>query len=316
MTKIKDFHPTDDATLVLRLHDVQIKKTNAGADYASMLGFDGSDTIEVKIWAFTDDIRDKLTAGEVYVASGRMKEYQGKMQFNITDLRQIGDDEDIDLHEFYEYAVMDVATLQQHIEQYIEKIADPTLKKITIAIIKKHYVNFFSYPAAVNMHHNYFHGLAYHTYSMLTLSDAYLKLYPYLNASLVISGILLHDIGKVIELSGPKGTEYTKIGKLLGHINIGASEVLQTASEMGLPQCEAALALTHIILSHHGQLEYGSPKEPIIPEAALVHFLDLSDSKLAALEKEASKTPPGTFTNPILSFDRRSFYIPDLENKK
>ncbi len=166
------------------------------------------------------------------------------------------------------------------------------------------------------MHHNYFHGLAYHTLSMLILSDAYVALYPFLNQSLVISGILLHDIGKVIELSGPKGTEYTKIGKLLGHINIGAAEVLQTASDVGLPECEASLALAHIILSHHGQLEYGSPKEPIIPEAALVHFLDLSDSKLAALEKEASKTLPGTYTSPVLSFDRRSFYIPDLLDKK
>ncbi len=316
MKKIKDFHPSEEATLVLRLHDVQIKKTNTGADYATMLGFDGTDTIEVKIWAFSDDIREKLAAGEVYIVSGRMKDYQGKMQLNINDLRIITDDDNIDLRDFYEYAKMDVTSLQNAIEQYLDQITQEELKNITIALLKKHYVNFFSFPAAVNMHHNTYHGLAYHTYSMLKLSDAYCALYPFINRELVIAGVILHDIGKVIELSGPKGTEYTKEGKLLGHITIGANEIMQVASELGIPHCEAALNLAHIVISHHGQTEYGAPKEPMTPEAILVHYLDLSDSKLAALEKEAAKTPPGEYTSPVLSFDRRSFYIPNLNSKK
>lgn len=314
MKKIKDFCVADEANLILRLYDIQIKKTTAGADYATMLGFDGTDTIEVKIWAFNDEIREVLTAGEVYSTRGKMKDYQGKMQYNISQLRLATEDE-ADLHDFYEYAKVDISVMRKEITKYLEEIKNSDIAKITNAVLKKHEQAYFLYPAAVNMHHNYYYGLAYHTYSMLLLSEVYLKLYPFLNRDLVVAGIILHDLGKVIELSGPKGTEYTKEGKLLGHITIGTNQILEAALSLGLANSEAALALAHIVLSHHNQADHGSPKEPIIPEAVLVHFLDYSDAKLAALEKEVLKTPPGAYTNPILIFDRRSFYIPNLEDK-
>ena len=219
-----------------------------------------------------------------------MKEYQGKMQFNITDIRMVTDDDDIDLSAFYEYAKLNVSDLQNQIEGYVTKINNPILKEITVQILKKYYVNFYWYPAAVNMHHNYYSGLAYHVYSMLKLSDCYLSLYPYLNKDLVYAGIILHDIGKLVELSGPKGTEYTKEGKLLGHITIGANEIYAMALSLNYQNTEEYINLNHIILSHHGQLEYGSPKEPATPEALLIHFLDFADSKLAALEKDSCES--------------------------
>ena len=313
MKKIKDYSPSDEATLVARLSDVQIKKTSANADYASMLVFDGDDTIEGKIWAFNDELKNKLVSGEVYVTTGRMKEYQGKMQFNINDIRLTVEEDKIDLGQFYEFAKINVSDLQDLIEGYVSKITNTILKDIVVALLKKHYREFFYHPAAVNMHHNYYSGLAYHTYSMLKLSDAYLEIYENLNRSLVYSGIILHDIGKVIELSGPKGTEYTKVGNLIGHITIGSNEIYTVANKLGYENSDEVLSLVHIILSHHGQLAYGSPKEPVIAEAALIHFLDLTDSKMAALDKELVKTNKGEFTNQVLSFDRRSFYIPDIE---
>ena len=311
--KIKDFSPGDEATLLLRLYDVQVRKTTAGNDYASMLGFDTTDIIEVKIWAFSEEIRNVLQVGEVYLASGRMKEYQGKMQFNVNGLSLANPDE-FDLKDFYEYSKVDIKELKETIFSYIESLQDENIKKITSTIIKKYEDAYFSYPAAVNMHHNYYHGLAHHTYTMLLLSKTYLEIYPFLNRDLVISGIILHDLGKVIELSGPKGTEYTKEGKLLGHIVIGTNEIMTTATNLGLASSDAALALAHIVISHHDQADYGSPKEPIIPEAVVVHLLDLSDAKLAALEKEVLRTPAGEYTKPILIFDRRSFYIPNLKD--
>ena len=313
MKKIKDYSPLDDATLVVRLSDVQIKKTTTNVDYASMVAFDGNDMIEAKIWNFSDELRDKLENGEVYVATGRMKDYQGKMQFNINDIRKVTKEDDIDLSEFYEYARIDVEELQNIIENYISKIDNNILRETTVKLLKKHYVNYFFYPAAVNMHHNYYSGLAYHVYSMLTLSDTYLKLYPFINRSLVYSGIILHDLGKLVELSGPKGTEYTKEGKLLGHITIGVNELYNVASSMGYSESEEITNLAHIILSHHGQMEYGSPKEPQTPEAALIHFLDHSDSKLAAIEKEIRKINKGEYTTPVFAFDRRIFYLPNLD---
>ena len=115
-----------------------------------------------------------------------------------------------------------------------------------------------------------------------------------------------------MELSGPKGTEYTKLGKLLGHISIGANEIYASAIDLGLEKTEEVINLLHIILSHHGQLEYGSPKEPLTAEAELIHLLDFGDSRMASLEKEVVKTKKGEYTSPITAFDRKSFYIPDI----
>ena len=304
----------EDVELILRLSDVNVKKTSSGDDYASMLGFDGEDKIEAKIWSFTDELKEQLVNGEVYKVTARTKQYQGRTQLNILKIEKINENDGYDLSMFYEKAKLTSDQLAKEINNYFLKIDNQILKKVVSVLLKKHFDDFFNYPAAVSMHHNYFSGLAYHTYSMLKLSDAYLNLYSYINKDLVYAGIILHDLGKIIELSGPKGTEYTKKGKLLGHISLGANEINNVSVELGVEDSEEVINLLHIILSHHGQLEYGSPKEPATPEAALIHFLDYNDSRLAALEPEVNKTKKGEFTQPISPFDRRNFYIPDIEN--
>lgn len=304
----------EDVELILRLSDVNVKKTSSGDDYASMLGFDGEDKIEAKIWSFTDELKEQLVNGEVYKVTARTKQYQGRTQLNILKIEKINENDGYDLSMFYEKAKLTSDQLAKEINNYFLKIDNQILKTVVSVLLKKHFDDFFNYPAAVSMHHNYFSGLAYHTYSMLKLSDAYLNLYSYINKDLVYAGIILHDLGKIIELSGPKGTEYTKKGKLLGHISLGANEINNVSVELGVEDSEEVINLLHIILSHHGQLEYGSPKEPATPEAALIHFLDYNDSRLAALEPEVNKTKKGEFTQPISPFDRRNFYIPDIEN--
>jgi len=310
--KIKEFNPTEKAELILRLSDIQIRKTAANADYASMLGFDGTDLIEVKMWSLNEEKKQLLKNGEIYILSGQMKEYQGKMQFNVNDVKVMEDDSEINIQEFYEYASLSEEQLKEEIIEYVNKIDNSIIKKTVFTILKEHYNEYFLHPAAMSMHHNYFSGLAYHVYTMLKLSDTYLQLYPYLNKSLVYGGIILHDIGKLIELSGPKGTEYTKEGNLLGHISIGSNLIYKTACNLQVENTDEVLALQHIILSHHGLLEYGSPKEPLIAEAVLIYMLDYSDSRLAALDKEVSNTEKGTFTGPIAPFDRKNFYVPKI----
>lgn len=309
--KIKDYNPTDKATLVLRLSDIQFKKTTANADYASMLGFDGTDLIEVKIWSLNDEKKELLKNGEIYELSGTMKDYQGKMQFNVSELKLL-DDPEIAIDEFYEYAKLSADDLKERIIGYLNRIDNPIIKEIVVTTLKQFSNGFFLHPAALTMHHNYYSGLAYHIYSMLRLSDAYLELYPYLNRSLVYGGIILHDVGKMVELSGPKGTEYTKEGNLLGHITIGSNIVHKVAVDLKVDNTDEFLALNHIILSHHGLLEYGSPKEPNIAEAVLIFMLDYSDSRLAALEKEITNTEKGTYSESISAFDRKKFYKPNI----
>lgn len=310
--KIKDFKPKDKANLILRLTDIQFRKTTTNDDYASMIGFDGTELIEVKLWKLREEDKERLKNGEIYSLSGTMKDYQGKMQLNVSEFTEISDDEEINRDEFYEKAKLSAEELEKEIFAYIEKIDNTIIKSIIARILGQFADDFFNYPAAMSMHHNYYSGLAYHVYSMLRLSDGYLEIYKYLNKDLVYGGIIIHDIGKLVELSGPKGTEYTKKGNLLGHIPIGFNLLQQVSQSMQVEDSDEVLALQHILLSHHGLLEYGSPKEPQIPEAILIYMLDYADSRLAALEKEVQNTEKGEYTNPILALDRRSFYIPKV----
>ena len=309
--KIKDYSFGSDVNdLVVRLSDVHIRKTTSGADYASMLAYDGTDTIEAKIWSFSDEIRNKLSNGEVYKVVGKFKDYQGKMQLNITDIELVGDD--VDKSAFYEKAKINTEVLKQNILDYVDMIENNVLKEVTSNIISRYYTPFFNHPAAVSMHHNYISGLAYHTYSMLMLASTYIKMYSFLNSDIIYAGIILHDIGKVIELSGAKGTEYTFEGKMLGHISIGSNIIYATARDLGYEHTEEVTLLNHIVLAHHGEMEFGSPKEPLIPEALVIHLVDLSDSKLAALDKEFAKIKKGEFTQAMNQFDRKSFYYPNI----
>lgn len=314
MRKIADLVTSnnEEIELILKLSNIVIKKTTSGDDYASMIGFDGNDKIEAKIWTYNEEIKRELVSGEVYKVLARTKQYQNRTQLNILSIEKVSSEE-YDLSMFYERAKLTSEDLAKQINGYFMKIDNKILKSVVSVLLKKYFNEFFEYPAAVSMHHNYYSGLAYHTYSMLKLSDAYLELYPYLNKDLVYSGIILHDLGKIIELSGPKGTEYTKKGNLLGHISLGANEVYKTSCDLGLEDTEEVVNLIHIVLSHHGQLEYGSPKEPLTAEATLIHFLDYNDSRLATLENEVNKTQKGEYTQPIPAFDRKSFYIPDIK---
>lgn len=310
---IKDFGAKDKVEIFLRLTDIQFRKTTTNDDYASMLGYDGEKLIDVKLWKLPEEDKEKLINGEVYFINGSMREYQGKLQLNISEFRIANASDSISLEDFYEKAKIPKAELESIIYSYIEKIDNEIIKKIVTRVISLYHDKYFEYPAATLMHHNYFSGLAYHVYSMLQASDKYLEIYPFLNRSLVYGGIIIHDLGKVIELSGAKGTEYTKEGNLIGHISLAFGIINQIAVSMQVENTEEVLALQHILLAHHGQLEYGSPKEPAIAEAMLIFLLDYADSRLAALEKEIEVTEKGAFTNQIFALGRKNFYIPNIE---
>lgn len=318
MKKIKDFQPTDEVNgLILRLTDIQLRKTTANADYASMLGYDGTDLIESKIWKLTDEMKELLENGKIYSVSGNMKDYQGKMQLNIRDI-SIPLEDEYNKNDFFEFAKISETDLKTKIMEYVLKMDNVLIKQLVLSLLKEYIDQYFVHPAAKTVHHNYISGLAYHVYSMLTLSDTYINLYPYLNKDLVYGGIILHDLGKIIEMNKASG-EYTKEGNLLGHIMIASNKLYQKAVELEMEHSEEFLMIQHIVISHHGMLEYGSPKEPLTPEAMLVYLLDFSDSRMAALEKEIcshnqiKEELKGNYTQPIFAFDRKSFYVSNLK---
>jgi len=209
---------------------------------------------------------------------------------------------------FYEYAPVDSTKTKQTIEKYLAEIKNPTIKLLVDKSYELKKDAFYLYPAATKFHHAYIGGLSYHTATMLKLIDGFMDVYPFLNKDLLIGGILLHDICKVEELSNYAGPEYTKEGRLLGHITMGVKELEVLAAELGVRKSEEVLLLQHMILSHHYYGNYGSPKKTNIPEALILHFIDNIDSKMTVLQETLDQVEPGEFTSPIPVLDREKYY--------
>ncbi|WP_143211951.1 HD domain-containing protein, partial [Listeria fleischmannii] len=148
--------------------------------------------------------------------------------------------------------------------------------------------------------------------SMLRLAKSISDLYPSVNRDLLYAGVILHDLGKVIELSGPVSTTYTLEGNLIGHISIVVEEVSKMAEELNI-EGEEVVILKHILLAHHGKGEWGSPKPPLVREAEILHQIDLMDASMNMMEKALRHTKPGEFSERIFGLDNRSFYRPSFD---
>lgn len=227
----------------------------------------------------------------------------------ITKAEEVLNDEALEeiLEKFYVYAPIPMMTIKRGIESYMNKIENDILKKITKKIYKDNEKIFYLHPAATKFHHAYVGGLSHHTYTMLKLVDPFIHVYPYLNRDLLYAGTILHDMSKINEISGVDG-EYTKEGLLLGHLVMQTVDIDRVAHELGFQDTEEVLMLKHMIISHHGQYNFGSPKKPQTGEALLLWFIDTIDSKFTVLGDTLEDTAEGTFTQMISVMDKMKFY--------
>lgn len=213
------------------------------------------------------------------------------------------------LDHFYVYAPIPMLEIKNGIESYLNKIENKVLLDITKKIYETHEKKFYMHPAATKFHHAYVGGLSYHTYTMLKLIDPFITVYPYLDKNILYAATILHDMSKITEISGVDG-EYTKEGLLIGHLVMQAIDVDQVAKSLGYEEKEEVLMLKHMILSHHGQLHFGSPKKPQTGEALLLWFIDTIDSKFTVLGEVLEDTVEGQFTQMISVLDKMRFYKP------
>ena len=200
--------------------------------------------------------------------------------------------------------------LKNEINDYINKIENPTVYEITKKSLEKCENKFFLYPAGQRLHHNYVGGLAHHTLGMLKLAGDFINNFTYLNKDYLYAGVILHDLGKTEEFTGIENTEYSLEGQLLGHLVMGGFSVHDIAVELGKENTEEALLLEHMVISHHGQQTFGACKKPQTAEAAALWYIDTLDSKFRVLGNELSHTMPGEFTDVIGVMDKTKFYKP------
>ena len=291
----------------------ELRKTRAGKDFLAMTFQDDSGEISGNLWDAQLHNVETFTAGKVVYMEGRREVYNNTPQVNQIKLRLPEDGEPNDPADFKEKPPVNVADVKEYLEQMVFKIENATWQRIVRALYRKYHQEFFTYPAAKTNHHAFESGLAYHTATMVRLADAIGDIYPELNKSLLFAGIMLHDLAKVIELSGPDNTEYTVRGNLIGHIALIDEEITKVITELNIDDTrEEVTVLRHIVLSHHGLLEYGSPVRPKIMEADIIHMIVNIDAEMMMMTTALSRIGEGEMTARLFALDNRSFYKPKL----
>lgn len=271
---------------------------------------DKSGDIEAKLWTVTKDDMKILKPEIIVWVKGDVINYRGRKQMKVNQFRLATAEDGVKTQDFVDGAPLSSNEIQDELSHFILEIENAHLQRITRHLLKKYQDKFFTYPAASSHHHNFAGGLSYHVLTMLKIAKSLCDIYPLLNRSLLYSAIILHDIGKVRELSGPVATTYTVEGNLLGHISIASDEVAEAAKELGIDS-EEVMLLRHMILAHHGKMEFGSPKLPHLKEAEILFFIDNIDAKMNMFDKAFKKTEKGQFTERIFGMDNRQFYNPE-----
>lgn len=314
MTYLYDIQTGEDFNLFLLIKSAEVKIARNGNPFIAFSFQDQSGSMDGMYWSATDEEVAKFQTGKVVFVRGMRDSYQGKSQVKIKQLRLAEEGEPNDPGLYLERVEVKREDIKREIDEAIFLIREPNIVRIVHKILNTVEEDFYSYPAAKRFHHAMVGGLSFHTVSMLRIAKSLLKIYPDLNASLLISGIILHDIGKTIELSGPVSTEYTLKGKMMGHIVIMSELIDQACREINInPEMESIVLLKHVVLAHHGKLEFGSPVVPQIVEAELIHQIDLMDANLNMMLSETAKIEGGEFTEPIFALDRRQFYKPKFK---
>lgn len=282
------------------------KGTNAsGSQYLNIDIRDSSASLNAKKWEISPKDEEIIVSGNVIYIEGEVLKYKEALQIKLLSAREVSLDE-VDPSKFLKQAPIPKEELIAKFNYFVDSVKDSDCKALLNYFIKKYKDKLYDYPAASSIHHEYSSGLLMHCTTMAEIAEKLCSIYP-VNKDIVITSILLHDFGKMTELEGPVVYKYSTKGKLIGHISIMASEIENASKELGLTG-EIPLLLQHSILSHHGQLDFGSPVLPETAEALMLSLIDNLDSKMVITLKALEETKEGEFTNKVYPLDGRTFY--------
>ncbi|MFH5810375.1 3'-5' exoribonuclease YhaM family protein [Companilactobacillus sp. FL22-1] len=292
--------------VIIKRSDFRLVKN--GKNFLSLVFEDKTGQIPGKYWDASEEDAKRFKVGTVVQLEGRRDLYQGKPQVNITRLGLL-DPNTVDMSQFVQTAPIKRVEMEAEFDDIFLQITNGAWNRIVRYLFKKYHDRFFTSAAAKVNHHDFQGGLAYHTLSMVRIAEKISDLYPQIDRALLIAGACLHDFGKIIELTGNLDIEYTFEGNMLGHITIVDEEIVKAAEDLKINlDSEDMILLRHMILSHHGLLEYGSPERPKLLEAEVLHEIDMMDASINMITKALEKTDKGQFSERIFGLDNRSFY--------
>ena len=280
----------------------QVKPKKTGEPYLALTLGDRCGQIDAKMWDNVEHALDAFEQEDFLKVKGLLNKYKNRFQLTIHKLRKLGDSE-VDFADYLPKTSKDVDELWRTLNDFVVSFSDPYLRTLVKSFMDDPEIAaaYRNAPAAKTLHHAYIGGLLDHVVSLFRSSDLVSRNYPQINRDLLLTGAFLHDIGKIYELTYSRSFSYTTRGQLLGHMIIEL-EMLQRkiAGIPGFPD-EMKTLLEHLIISHHGQYEFGSPKLPMFPEALMLHYLDDLDSKMesmrAQFEREAAAESSWTTYN-------------------
>lgn len=283
-----------------------------GSEYLDFVLADSEGECAGKLWNYSRAYHGTFEPDDIIKVRGTVQIWKDNEQLKIERIRHANEQDNVDMSLLIPCAPFDPQKMYDELFSIVQNFQNEDLRRLVQYLLRENKENLLLYPAGVKLHHATRGGLLHHTLSVVKLAQKVLELYPWLNGDLLLSGAILHDIGKLEELdTGSLGLAgaYTSAGQLLGHISIGMSMVAQ-AAEVTLCPKETAILIEHMLLAHHGNPEYGSPKLPMIPEAEVLSVCDLMDSRLYEMQTALDAVAPGGFSERLWALDNRQIYKP------
>lgn len=295
--------------------NIAVKLGSNKKQYLDLLLGDNTGEITAKKWDVADTELPALAeikTGEIVKVKAQVTEWNGLKQLRIMKIRKSVGQDDVDLGDFIRTAPEKSEDMLAFLQDAVDQMEDDELKTLCTKILEDNRDRLLYYPAAVKNHHAERGGLLYHMKRMIAMALRYCEVYTILNSDLLVAGVIIHDIEKLNEiLSDEKGiaSGYSFEGQLLGHLIQGIKTIDRLGEEVGMDK-EKTVMLEHMILSHHYEPEFGSPKKPLFPEAEILHYLDIVDARMYDMEEALFSTKPGEFSEKVWTLDNRKLYRP------
>lgn len=312
---IKDLRKDMEVTDFFMVKATAIKTGSNGKQYWDLTLGDKSGEVTAKKWDISDrEIESILNIHEkdVVKVKALITEWAGQLQMRIMRIRSANEADGIDMQDYVKAAPEDPQKMYDYILNRAEGIGDKDLKAICLKFLTENKEKLMYYPAAQKNHHAQLGGLLYHVKRMLMTGERVCEVYTNLNRDLVTAGVILHDMEKLNEIMAESdgiATGYSFEGQMLGHIIQGVKCIDRMTTELEFPR-EKAIMLEHMILAHHYEPEFGSPKKPLFPEAELLHYLDILDARMFDMEAALDSTEAGGFSDKVRTLDNRKLYKP------
>lgn len=285
----------------------EIRQKKGGDPYLSVTLSDRTGDLDAKMFDNASEFLDAFERDDFVRVKGLLQVFQNRQQLTLHKIQSIADSE-VDASDYFPVSKRDRDEMFRELQGWIAGMTNPYLRALLEAVFgdESIAIPYRSAPAAKTVHHNWIGGLIEHVLSMCELAKFTAAHYPNIDFDLLLAGVMLHDIGKIRELSFARSISYTTEGQLIGHIVIGIGIIDEKLRRIQDFPARLRDLLLHLILSHHGELEFGSPKVPLFPEALLLHYIDNLDSKMECMRAliEKDRTVVGEWTAYSSALDR------------